>query len=556
MAANTSTLSSAIPNRRRRVRHKIQTPAYASFTSESKSAMLDLHEILDISEDGMAVQCHAPVEVQKQIHLCLDLADCADHIYTTGQVIWSNSSGRIGVRFSDLSSDALARLREWLFVNVMAGVANSEAEIVAVTEAQAAVPPTPSYTDTLAAVAAVRPQVETLGSDLTAALQLVAERAHSFLRASGVAIALAESDPNFMVCRATSGPDAPPAGSRLQVGSGFSGECVKNGTILRCDDSDLDVRVDRGICRALGIRAILAAPVRSGDRSIGIIEVFSPNVNAFSDADGNILRRLAEIVRDAANRSGSVKLKDSAPKPTPAPGSVLFAAADADAKKKASDDKSIAGINLPRTHLILLLCAAATIAMALGWGLAPWIQSDMAPWIQRKIHAPAAATLPTVFASSNAAKPEPVPGAAPKDPIVETATFDQLRQMAEQGNAAAENAIGLRYATAEGVKLNEAEAVRWFTRAAEDGSVPAQSKLGSIYFSGRGIPADSSRAYFWMVVARTSGDDAGKTLAPFVRARLTRAQVTAIELQANVWLQQHQLKSKPAAGQLKASSKP
>jgi len=555
MAANTSTLSPAIPNRRRRVRHRIQTPAYASFTSESKSAMLDLHEILDISEDGMAVQCHAPVEVQKQIHLCLDLADCADHIYTIGQVVWSNSSGRTGVRFSDLSSDALARLREWLFVNVMAGVANSETEIAAVAEAQAAAPPTPSYTDTLAAVAAVRRQVEALGSDLTAALQMIAARAQSFLRASGVAIALAESDPNFMVCRSTSGPDAPPADSRLQVGSGFSGECVKNGTVLRCDDSDLDVRVDREICRALGIRAILAAPVRSGDRSIGIIEAFSPNANEFSEADGNILRRLAEIVRDAANRSGSANLKASEPIPTPAPGSVLFAATDAESKK-ASDDKTIAGINLPRTHLILLLGAAATVAMALGWGLAPWIQSEMVPWIQRRIHAPAAAEIPTVLASSNAPKSVTVSSTASKDPVIETATFDQLRQMAQKGNAAAENAIGLRYATAEGVKLNEAEAVRWFTRAADDGSVPAQSKLGSIYFSGRGVPADPNRAYFWMVLARAAGDDASKTLAPFVRARLTPAQVTAIELQANVWLQQHQLKFKPAPGQLKASSKP
>lgn len=552
MAANTSTLSPAIPNRRRRVRHRIQTPAYASFTSESKSSMLDLHEILDISEDGMAIQCHSPVDVQTELHLCLDLAECAEHIYTTGQVIWSNPSGRTGLRFSELSSEALARLREWLFVNVMAGVANTETEIATVSEAQDAAPPTPSYTDTLAAVAAVRRQAEALGSDLPAALGLLAERAQSLVRASGIAIALAESDPNFMVCRATSGPDAPPVGSRLQVGSGFSGECVRNGTVLRCDDSDLDVRVDREICRALGIRAMLAAPVRWGDHSIGIIEAFSPTVSAFSDADGNILRRLAETVRDAANRSGSTDPKLSNAIPTPAPGSVLFATPEAEVKK-TPDDKTIAGISFPNKHLALLLCAAATIAGALGWGLAPWIRSDIVPWIQHKIQAPAAASLPTVLASSSAPN---TTGAASRDTAIETATFEQLRQMAEKGNAVAENAIGLRYATAEGVKLNEAEAVRWFTKAADDGSVLAQSKLGSIYFSGRGVPADANRAYFWMVVARTGGDEASKTLAPFVRARLTRAQVTAIELEANVWVQQHQLKFKPAAGQLKASSKP
>ncbi len=77
------------PNRRRRVRHKIQTPAYISFTAESQGAMLDLHEIVDISEDGVAIQCHSPLEIEKTVNLCLDLADCAEHIYTTGQVIWS-----------------------------------------------------------------------------------------------------------------------------------------------------------------------------------------------------------------------------------------------------------------------------------------------------------------------------------------------------------------------------------------------------------------------------------------------------------------------------------
>jgi hypothetical protein len=146
----------------------------------------------------------------------------------------------------------------------------------------------------------------------------------------------------------------------------------------------------------------------------------------------------------------------------------------------------------------------------------------------------------------------PKEAAAKLAPIVETATLEQLRQMAENGDAAAQNTLGLRYATGEGVVLNEFEAVRWFTKAAQEGFVPAQSKLGSLYFSGRGVPQDSNRAYFWMVVARMSGDDASKTLSPFVRARLTRAQVTSIELEADRWLQQHQANAKPTAGQLRA----
>jgi len=33
--------------------------------------MLDLHEIVDISEDGVAIQCSTPLEAEKQVNLCL-----------------------------------------------------------------------------------------------------------------------------------------------------------------------------------------------------------------------------------------------------------------------------------------------------------------------------------------------------------------------------------------------------------------------------------------------------------------------------------------------------
>src|SRR5215831_790862 len=135
MVAITSPLQTGVQNRRRRVRHKIQTPAYATF-AHAQSSMLDLHEIVDISEDGLAIQCHSPLQIAQQIDLCLDLADCPQQILTTANVIWTNDSGRAGLRFSTLPADSLARLREWLFVNVMAGVANSEVELLAGTRSE------------------------------------------------------------------------------------------------------------------------------------------------------------------------------------------------------------------------------------------------------------------------------------------------------------------------------------------------------------------------------------------------------------------------------------
>jgi TPR repeat protein len=547
MAATNSTLP-VVANRRRRVRHKIQTPAYATFTAESQGAMLDLHEIVNISEDGMAIQCHSPLEPQRTLSLCLDLADCPEHIYTTGQVIWSDGSGRAGVRFSALQPESMARLREWLFVNVMAGVANGEAEIAAFNGARSSGPPRPGHTDTLAAVAAVQRQVEALGSDLASALGLVAQRAQVLLRSSGAAIALAGGNPDSMICRASSGNDAPPVGARLHVGSGFSGECVKTGRLLRCDDTEVDPRVDRDSCRALGIRSILAAPARVGEKSIGLIEVFAPQAQAFSEADARVLQRFAETIVSAVNRAARAENLPQIGEPPTASfkptGSVLFAAADQQERQEPTAEEKVPhGITFPRSLLMILVFAAATISAVLGIALAPWIQSEAAPWIRHKLHGRDHMELATVLAAppkSNALS-------------VDTASLDQLRDMAENGDPAAQNALGLRYATGDGVRLNEAEAVHWFIKSAEQGYVPAQSKLGSIYYSGRGVAPDPNRAYFWMVVARLSGDDASKTLAPFVRARLTRGQVTAIEFDADRWLQQHRPpNTKPPAGQLKA----
>ncbi|HTW31810.1 MAG TPA: GAF domain-containing protein [Candidatus Sulfotelmatobacter sp.] len=557
MAAITAPPQLSIPNRRRRVRHRILTPAYACFRSDDSGSMLDLHEIIDINEDGISIQCHDPLPLDSRVDLCLDLADCPDQIYTTGHVIWTNHSGRAGLRFTTLSADSLARLREWLFVNVMAGVANSEIDLTRL-DSRSHTPTRPSYSDTLAAVTAVQRQVDALGSDLSRSLQFIAESAQALVRASGTAIALADTIPDFMICRASSGADAPPVGSRLQVGSGFSGECVKRGLPLRCDDAERDTRVDRESCRALGIRSILAVPIRSGEESVGLLEAFSAQPAAFSDSDVTVLQRLADTILNATRAQNPPKGASSSTEHFSPAGSFLFASADAEAQSaidkdeeilsEHEDEKSAAALSLPRTHLIILVCAAATIAMVLGYQAAatPWIQTSALPWIQNKLHSRDRAQLQTVLASSQAPKPD-----NSASPSIETATIDQLRQMADKGDPAAQNALGLRYATGEGLSLNEVEAVRWFTLAAEKGYVPAQSKLGSLYYSGRGVPQDPNRAYFWMVVARYNGDDASKTLSPFVRARLTRPQVTSIELEADRWLQQHSA-TKPVAGQLKA----
>jgi len=533
MSVMSAPLPSYPPNRRRRVRHKVRTPAYASFTTQSQGAMLDLNGIVDISEDGVAIQCNSPLEANRQFDLYLDLAESSGPIQTSGQVIWSSPSGLSGLRFAALPTASLLRLRQWLFLNAMAGVANAEVSTVPNTWNSSAedVRPQPNYTDTLAALTAVQREVGSLGNNLAGALQLIAARTQTLTRASGAALALAGEDADFMICRATSGPDAPPVGAKLQVGDGFSGECVRTGKLLRCDDTETDLRVNRESCRSLGIRSILAAPVRLGEKVIGILEVFSPRPNAFTENDVTILQRLSETVLAAVNRAA--RAEDRA---TPAPSNTASsisspeqdpAPSDSGAKQEhSSEEQGHDGVRLPLSHLIILICAAATIFLALGFLVA-----------RESVRARGHLREQTVLASSqppNAVSSSPSPSL-----LLESSTFAQLQRVAEQGDPVAENSLGLRYATGEGAKLNEKEAFRWFAKAAEQGNVSAQFRLGSFYWGGRGVPQNLNEAYFWIVLARAGGDNNSKSLATVLASHMTRAQAIAIEQQAGAWLQRH-----------------
>jgi putative methionine-R-sulfoxide reductase with GAF domain len=535
----------AFLNRRGRVRQKVHAPAYASFGGASKSGMLDLYEVLDISEVGVAVQCASPMETAQQVELCLDLADSGGQISTTARVIWSDLTGRAGLALPALSDSTLHRLREWLFLNAIAAAANAAASKAPQSAAPKHSILRPNYTDTLTAASAVQREAESLGADLEAVLTLIASRSQSLLRASGAAIALVGKDAGSMICRASAGQSAPPVGATLQVGSGFSGECVRTGRMLRCDDAEIDERVDRLSCRALGIRSMLAAPVRMGERVVGLLEVFSERPGAFGENDTAVLQRFAETILAAVNRAARAHdvspPPPTAPKPfTPPPGSVLFAhepEESAEKKDAARDDDKVGGIRLPRAHLYLLITCLAAIFLALGYISAPSIH----PWIQAKLQARERNSVPTVLASS---QPPQSTTPIPAGPAIETATVDQLKQLADKGDADAQNALGLRYASGDGVSQDEREAVSWFTKAAENGNVKAQVALGTRYWAGRGVEPSLREAYFWTVLARAAGDKNSKTFAELLASRMSRADAAAIEQRADQWFQQRESRAK------------
>jgi N-acetylmuramoyl-L-alanine amidase len=147
-------------------------------------------------------------------------------------------------------------------------------------------------------------------------LQLVAERALAITGADGVAIALAEGD--AIVCRASAGRIAPDAGIRLDPNSGFSGECLVSGRIVRCDDAETDSRVDLQACRRLGVRSLLAVPLSAKESVIGLLEAFSSEPYGFNDSDVRSLGLLAELILSAMKPEEEDRLSEISRRVVPA----------------------------------------------------------------------------------------------------------------------------------------------------------------------------------------------------------------------------------------------
>ena len=142
--------------------------------------------------------------------------------------------------------------------------------------------------------ATVQYEFSSLGKDLTAALRLIGERARSLTRGTSAAIALVHK--GAVICRASVGEKAPGLGTRLDVNSGLSGECFRAGKTLRCDDTEIDPRVDLESCRRLGVRSILAAPVRFERDTVGLLMVFATEPFNFDAGDVAVVESLAHTV--------------------------------------------------------------------------------------------------------------------------------------------------------------------------------------------------------------------------------------------------------------------
>jgi len=139
--------------------------------------------------------------------------------------------------------------------------------------------------------------------DLEPAISAITDRAQHLTGATGAAIGLRRGDE--IVCRARVGRTAPDLGARLQTDTGISAECVRTGETMLCHDAERSRHVDPASCQRLGVRSILASPLRHHRRTLGVFEVLSSSPSAFDQRDVATMQLLSSVMVAAISRIAS-----------------------------------------------------------------------------------------------------------------------------------------------------------------------------------------------------------------------------------------------------------
>lgn len=140
------------------------------------------------------------------------------------------------------------------------------------------------------------------------------------------------------------------------------------------------------------------------------------------------------------------------------------------------------------------LCAAALLAAFPGFAFAQRTTPPFSPALRPSLTAPDAGV-------SLSSGPAPV-GEGPDAPFAayqrgyhRTAYAEALKRLrAEPGDAAAMAMLGQLYLDGVAVKIDEAEAARWFALSAARGYAPAQFALATMQLDGKGGPKDIAAA--------------------------------------------------------------
>ncbi len=99
------------------------------------------------------------------------------------------------------------------------------------------------------------------------------------------------------------------------------------------------------------------------------------------------------------------------------------------------------------------------------------------------------------------------PGRSPASPeeTISAVDLQQLKTLATQGNASAQNRLGQLYFSGQGVPQDYTMARGWYEKAAAQGNAWSKNQLGQLSADGLGVPQDYKKARQWWEQAAAQG---------------------------------------------------
>ena len=95
-------------------------------------------------------------------------------------------------------------------------------------------------------------------------------------------------------------------------------------------------------------------------------------------------------------------------------------------------------------------------------------------------------------------------------PVSLSQECEDLIKKAMEGDAVAQNRLGVRYYDGKGIEQDYVEAVKWYRKSAEQGNSSAQNRLGVCYYKGNGVEQDYVEAVKWQRKSAEQGNDWGQ----------------------------------------------
>lgn len=142
-------------------------------------------------------------------------------------------------------------------------------------------------------------------------------------------------------------------------------------------------------------------------------------------------------------------------------------------------------------------------------------------------------------ASTTAAAAQMATGNAYGVPQDSARALTYYRTAAENGDAYAQDNLGLMYFTGQGVPQDYVQAAHWYRQAAEQGYADAQFNLGAMYFTGQGVPQDfiEARKWYTLAASKAAAEDQKRYTewGEATAKRMTPEQIGAGQRLAREW---------------------